>query len=107
MVGRLLLRGQRISGVELRGIAVHLQVAVQLVGSGLGEDFDTAIAEAIVLRRERVLVDANLADGGLRRKLSAGEAVNVNLSAVGSGRRPGQRGELARQLVRIVGESLE
>ena len=39
----------------------------EFVGTGLGENLDTAKAQFVVLRRKWVLVDANLAYGVLRR----------------------------------------
>ena len=56
--------------------------AVQLVGAGLGEDFNAPVAKLVVLRREGVLVDADFADGRLWRELSAREAVDIDLSAI-------------------------
>ena len=52
------------------------------------------ITELVVFRGERILVDADFADGSLGRKLTAGEAVDINLPAVGSGRGAGQRLQL-------------
>src|ERR1035437_8025141 len=42
---------------------IPLRRSAILVGARLGEDFDLAVAQLVILRRERVLVDANLADG--------------------------------------------
>ena len=58
-------------------------------------------------RGEGILVDADFADRRLRRQLPGGESVDVNLSAVRPSRRSGQRLQLRRQLVRIVGERVE
>jgi hypothetical protein len=62
-------------------------VAGELCTTRLGEDVDTTVADAVVLRRKRILVDVDLEDGRLRRKLAAGEAVDIDLSAIGAGRR--------------------
>ena len=88
--------------IEEPVVAVQLHRTVKAVRPRLGEDLDPAEAGAIVLRGEGILIDADLADRRLRRKLSAGEAVDIDLSAVWTGRRPGKRGELGRELVRVV-----
>jgi hypothetical protein len=51
------------------------------VGAGFGEYLNTAVAKPVKLCREWILVYAYLAYRGLRRKLAAGEAINVNLAA--------------------------
>ena len=91
----------------MRGIAVDLKVAVVGIGAGLGEDLDTAVADAVVLGRKGVLVDADFADGGLWWKLAAGEAVDVDLAAVGAGGGTGERGEFAGKLVWIIGKGIQ
>jgi hypothetical protein len=80
---------------------------VDFVGAGLGENLDASVAEAVVLRGEGILVDANFADGGFGRKLSAGEAVDVDLAAVGTGRGTGESLEFVGELIGIVGERVE
>ena len=55
---------------------------MQLVGAGLGEDLDASETRLIVLRRKRVLVDADLADIFFGRKLAVAESINVNLPAI-------------------------
>ena len=80
---------------------------MQLVSAGLGEDLNAAKAGAIVLSGKGVLVDADFADGGLRRKLAAGEAVDVNLTAVGAGSGAGESGKLRGKLVRIIRERVK
>ena len=78
-----------------------------LVGAGLCENLDAAVADLVVLRRKRILIDANFADGSLGRKLAGCEAVNVKLPAVGPCRRAGQGLEVRLQFVRVVGKSVE
>ena len=80
---------------------------MEFVGAGLGEDFDPSVAQLVVFRGERILVDANLADRRLRRKLARGESVDVDLAAVRPGGRPGQRLQVRLQFVRIVGQRVE
>src|ERR1039458_8112862 len=86
---------------------IPLRRSAILVGARLGEDFDLAVAQLVILRRERVLVDANLADGFLRRELAAAEAIHEDGSAVGAGRGSRQGREVGSQIVRIVGKRFE
>jgi len=79
---------KRIAGIESLVVALDKGLPVQLVGSGLGKNFDAPIAQAVELRREGVLIDANLANRRLGRQLPAAEAVDVDLPAVGSCRGP-------------------
>jgi len=76
--------GERVAGIEALVVAHGEELAVQLVGAGLGEDFDAPVAEAVKLRRVGVLIDADLADRRLGRQIPAREAVNVNLAPVWS-----------------------
>ena len=69
------------------------------VSAGLGEDFNTAIAQLVEFGGERVLVDTNLANRRLGWELSGGEAINVELPAVGSGRRTSQGLQIGEQLI--------
>src|SRR5262245_3581145 len=78
---------ERIPRVESVAVAVNHELSVEFVGAGLGEDFDAAVAELVVLRGKRILIDADFTDGRLRGKLARGEAVNVDLSAIGAGGR--------------------
>src|SRR5689334_19334923 len=80
---------------------------MELVHARLGEDFHPTISKTVELRRERILIHADLADRVLWRQLSVGEAVDINLSAVWTGRRSGKRLEIRRQFVRIIGESIK
>ena len=82
-------------------------VPAELVRARLGEDLDAAVAELVVLGRERILVDADLADRLFRRKLAAAESVDEDGAAVGAGRRPGQRLQVGGQIVGIVGERVQ
>ena len=74
---------------------------------GLVKTLDAAKAQPVKLRRERILIDANLADGRLGRQLATGKAVDVDLAAVGTGRGAGQRRELGGEFVRVVRERIE
>ena len=102
VIGRL--RGhERIGSVEWRVIALHPEVPVQLVGAGLGEDLDAPETQGVVLRRVGVLIDADLADGGFGRQLSARESIHVELRA-GLGIGAGDGLQLGLQFVGIVGQ---
>ena len=80
---------------------------MELVGAGLGEDFDAPVAQLVVLRRKWVLVDADFADRRFWRKLAAGKSIDIDLPAVGACRRTGQRIEFVLQLVGIVGKRIQ
>ncbi len=84
-----------------------MQLAVKLVGTRLGEDLDSSVAELVVLGGERILVDADLADRRLRWKLSGGKTINVNLAAIRSRRRSSQRFQLRLQFIGIVRKRVE
>ena len=94
-------------GVERVVVAHEEGAPMQRVGSRLGEYLDASVAELVELRGKRILVDANLTDGGFGRQLAAGESVDVNLAAVGSGRWAGQGRQFVGELVGIVGERIE
>ena len=72
-------------------VVIERKLAVQFVCAGLGKDFNPAKAHAVILRGKWILVDANFTNGRLRRKLASGKAININLPAIGTGGRPGQR----------------
>src|SRR5580700_296314 len=86
---------------------IPLGCAAVLVIAGLGEDLDFPVAYLVVLGRKGILIDADLADGFLGRKLAAAEAVDEDGAAVGSGRRAGERLEVGREVVGVVGERIE
>src|SRR5215831_12406304 len=77
---------KRVPRVESRSVSVRHDVAVELAESWLGGDLDAAVAQLVIFRREGILVDADFQDRFLGRKLPAGKAVNINLSAAGPGR---------------------
>ena len=99
--------GEWIAGVELLGVALHVEVAMQFVGTRLGEDLDAAKAQLVELRSVWILIDANLTDRGFRRKLAGREAVNVDLAARRSGAWTGKGGEFIGELIGIVRESVQ
>src|SRR5579859_472484 len=72
------LRGVRIARVpDIVGEIVEART-VKLVRARLGENLDAAVAELVVFGRERILVDADLADGILGGKLAAAEAIDID-----------------------------
>ncbi len=83
---------------------VEAEGPVDVIAAGLGENLDAAETEAVVFRRERILVDADFADGFLGGKLAAAEAIDIDLSAVGTGAGPGERLQRVSQIVGIVGQ---
>src|SRR5579862_646747 len=103
MVARLCDFDRTPDGVECRIVAIGKNLAVEFVGARLGEDFNSSITESVVLRRKRILVDANFANRRLGWNLTAGETIDINLSAVRPGRRSGKRLQFRLQFIRIVG----
>ena len=69
-VVRRLRAGEGVGSVEGRIVSIRHDLTVELIRAGFGEDFDAAITEVVVFGRKRILVDANFANGGLRRKLA-------------------------------------
>ena len=98
---------KRVSGVERRSVSRHLHLPVQLIRSGLGENFDSPVPKLVVLGRKRILIDANLTNRRFRRQLPGRKSINVHLAAIGARRRPGQRLQLRRQFIRIVRERFQ
>src|SRR5208337_1177941 len=98
---------ERIERIKCRGIAVHQELTMELIGAGLGENFDSSVSQLVVFGGERVLVDANLADRRLGRKLACRKSVDVNLSAVRPGRGTSQCLQLRLQLIGIVRQCVE
>src|SRR5580704_5095928 len=81
---------ERILGVERGGAGVDGELAVPFISPGLSENLDAAVTHLVVFGGERILVDANFADGGFRGELAGGETVDVELPAVRSGGRSRQ-----------------
>src|ERR1700722_17914334 len=77
------------------------------IGARLGENFNAAVSDFVILRRKRILIYANFANGGFRRKLARSESVNVKLAAIRTCRRAGQGGEVGLQFVGVIGERVE
>src|SRR5579862_8431580 len=94
-------------GVEGGVVAIGENLPVKFVGTGLGEDFDAAIAERVILRGERILIDANFANGSLRWNLSASESIDIDLAAIGAGGWAGERLQFGLKLIGIIGERFE
>ena len=80
---------------------------MKVVAAGFGEDLDAAHADAVVLRGEGILVDADFADGGFGGQAAAGETVDVNLPAVRPGAGAGEGGQVSREVVRVIREGVQ
>src|ERR1700745_2035550 len=93
--------------VERGIVAIYGNLAVPFVSARLGEDFDTAVADFVVLGGKRVLIDADFADGRLWGQLSGGKSVNIELAAIRAGGRAGESGQVALQFVGIIRERFE
>src|SRR5712692_2576123 len=106
LIGRLGWR-ERVSGIEYVVAIFEERAASIFVRAGLGEDLDASVAQLVVLGGERVLVDAHFANRFLGRKPPAGEAVDINLPAVGTRAGAGQGLQIGSQIVGIVGENVE
>jgi hypothetical protein len=97
------LREQRIARIQHVVAILREGLPVQRVGARLGKDLHAREPRSIVLRREGIRVDADLADRRFRRQIPSRKPVDEDLSAARPGRRPGQRLQLQRQFVGIVG----
>src|SRR5260370_19829705 len=73
---------KRIARVQTFIVEIERSVAAKLIRARFGENLN-ARRRLIVFRRERVLLNANLADRFLWRHVSAGESVDKDLAAVG------------------------
>src|SRR4029077_20359218 len=96
-----------IGRIESRVVPADEELPVEFIGAGFGEDFDPAVAQLVEFGRERVLVDANLANRRLWRKLPGSESVNIELPPVRPRGRPRQGLQISQQLIRIVRQGLQ
>jgi hypothetical protein len=104
---RGLVRRVRIPGIPECVAEIPLSGAPVLIEAGLREDFDPAISQLVVLRRERILIDANFTDGLLGRQLPAAESIDEDGSAIGTGGGTGKRLQIRREIIRIVRQGIE
>src|SRR6202011_3345468 len=81
--------------------------SMQMVRTRLGQYLDAAVTQFVVFRGEGILVDSYFANRRFRRQLSTGKPVYVDLSAVRTGCRSGQRIQLVLQLIGIVRERVQ
>jgi hypothetical protein len=58
------LAGERVPRIEGRVVTTGEDLAVDLVRARLGENFNSSIAQRIVLRGKGILIDADFANGG-------------------------------------------
>jgi hypothetical protein len=77
------------------------------VATRLGENFDAPEPQLVELRRERILINADLANRVFRRQLAAAEAVDENRSSARPGRRAGERLKIRREILGIVRKRVE
>src|ERR1043166_3844384 len=75
--------GKRVARVETFVVEIKRTTAAKLVRARTRQNVDTR-RRLIVLRRKRILIDADLANRIFRRHGAAGEAVDKDLSAVWS-----------------------
>ena len=98
---------QRIARIQVVVVELREGLAAQQSLPGLVKISMRAKPGRSYSGENGLAVDADLADGGLRRQTAAGEAIDVELAAAGSGSRTGQRLQLQREFVGIVGERRE
>src|SRR5690348_2041615 len=107
--GRLFVEGsqKRAEGIHMGIVVFARNVSVVVRASRLRCNVNSAITQAVVFSREGIGIDANLANGGFRGHIAAGEAVNVNLGPARSDRRARKSTNLALQLVRVVRQRIQ
>ena len=98
---------ERVARVQSGIGVIEKELAMIFVGAGFGKNFDSPIAQLVIFGGKRILIHANLADRGLRRKLTAGKSIDIDLASVGARGWTGERTQLGLQFVRIIGEGLE
>src|SRR5689334_5156564 len=79
---RRLFGHKRIARIENIAAVMGLDLAVKILAAGFRKYLDPPHADAIVLRRKRILVDPNLADRRLGWQTPPGETIDVDLAAV-------------------------
>src|SRR5208282_5974435 len=67
--------------VKSRRISRKKKLSVELVRAGLSQDFDSPVTQLVIFRRERILIDANLSNRSLRRKLPCRESIDIYLAS--------------------------
>src|SRR5690606_37820244 len=88
-------------------VKVAEKASAPAVRSRPGQYLNAAKAEPVVFSRERILVNADLADRFLGRHLSAGKAVYIDLAAVGARCRAGKCLQSLFEFLGIVRKSLK
>src|SRR5205807_4418182 len=97
-----LLRAVGISRIPYVTANVVIDGAVISLCAGLGENLDAAIAKLVVFGREGILVDADLTNRILRRKISAAKTIDKNRAAAGPGGWPSKSLQVGLEVGRIV-----
>ena len=105
---RLLLR-IGIAGVERIVTVIEAHRAPKPVGAWFRQDLSSPEANGIELRRKRVLIDPDFADGALGRQhgVAGRKAIDEDLGAGRACRRSGQRRQIRLQVVGIIGEGIK
>ena len=102
-----LLGDQGVGSVERGSIAVAIDATLKFLRAGFSDDLDTPVADAVELGGEGILVDADFKDRGFGRNLATREPIDVNLAAVGTRGRAGQRLQFVLEFGGIVGECVK
>src|SRR6185436_13873691 len=91
-------RREGVAGVQRVVAELRVRVAAPVARVRLGDDLDLGPAGVVVVGRERVRAQADLADLVTRRQAAAAEAVDLERGAVGAG----QLRQVVGQFVRII-----
>ena len=103
---RLLLRVW-ITGIPEVVREVEGLRAMKLIGSWPGQYLDTAGAQPVVFRRERILIDSDLADRLFRWSLAATESIDKDRCATRPGARTSNSDQFGDEIIWIVRERLQ
>ncbi len=98
---------KRAARIQTLVVELREELAANVVAAGARQNLDAPEARAVVFGRERIRVDAYLANRRFRRHAAARKTVDHDLPAVGPGGRSGQCLKLFLQFVGVVGERVE
>jgi len=76
---RCAARGKRVAGIQAFVVEVEAESAMPFVGAWLREDFDSTPTWKLILRRKRIVVDANFANRFFGWNLTVRESVDFYL----------------------------
>ncbi len=80
---------------------------MKLVRSGLGENLNSPVAQFVILRGKRILIDADFTDGSFGRKRAGSKTVDIHLATIRACGWPGQRLKFGLQLIGIIRKRFE